>query len=75
MKGQMNIFDLIAKPSEGIPGIDMSKYLNAPEPLCYDCQFAIRRGPFRLCQKGRKGYRKTGQEVRCKICSPTTTEQ
>ena len=34
-------------------------------PLCYDCQYAVKRGEFRLCRKGWKGYRKIGKFFDC----------
>lgn len=65
MKGQMTLFDLMTEE------VELDKCINPPEPLCYSCDYAIRRGPFRLCQKGRKGYKKIGQEVSCKIYTTT----
>lgn len=63
MDGQLSIFDL---PSMGGDSkIVRSHKLTAP--LCYDCEFAIRRGAFRLCQKGGGGYRKIGKFSDCNL--------
>lgn len=53
---QLSIFDIPSVfPTESQPD----------HPLCYDCQYAIRRGDFRLCQKGHKGYRRIGKFFDC----------
>lgn len=53
---QLSIFDLI--PSE-------SAQIAPDRPLCYDCQYAVKRGDFRLCRKGWKGYRHIGKFFDC----------
>ena len=58
---QLTIFDLL-QPDIG----DMSQYINAPEPMCYSCIHAIKRGRFRLCRIGKPGYRKIGDWENCK---------
>ena len=62
MEGQMTLFDFIKM---GDVDIDLSQYINAPEPMCYSCGYQIRRGPFRLCSLGRDGYKHIGQPVIC----------
>ena len=34
-------------------------------PICYTCRHALRRGRFRLCAAGRRGYRRTGERIEC----------
>lgn len=51
MAKQLSIFDILGKPKE---------------PPCYSCTFAIRRGRFRLCAIGKKGYKKIGIWEFCK---------
>lgn len=40
------------------------------EPKCYSCQYAIKRGPFRLCEAGHYGYLHIGQKVECDFYAP-----
>lgn len=66
MKGQLSLFDV------GDPDIQMDDYLNAPEPLCYGCEYAVKRGAFRLCQKGGVGYKHLNSAVYCDKYAPIT---
>lgn len=45
-------------------GIDMKEHMNAPEPICYSCRHARRRGSFRVCDRG-QGYRNAGELIEC----------
>lgn len=67
MTGQMNISDFLDTDNLYLyQKIILEECMKAPEPLCASCQSAIKRGPFRLCQKGKKGYRHIGEEVTCR---------
>ena len=50
---QLSIFDVLPTASQ------------PDHPLCYDCQYAVKRGDFRLCRKGHRGYRKIGYFFEC----------
>lgn len=63
---QLSIFDVMPSAAEGCGDSKTCASRKKPDrPLCYDCQYAIRRGDFRLCQKGHRGYRKIGKFFDC----------
>ena len=41
-----------------------------PEPPCYSCVFAIKRGHFRLCNGSGKGYKHIGIWEYCEYYQP-----
>lgn len=43
----------------------MKRYMNPPEPQCYSCRHALKRGEFRECSKGGTGYKHIGMLVDC----------
>lgn len=43
----------------------MARKAKPPEPPCYDCIHAIKRGNFRLCSKGLEGYKHIGEWKYC----------
>lgn len=44
---------------------DMRCYMNPPEPQCYSCKYALKRGKFRECSVGGTGYKHIGMIVDC----------
>ena len=48
---QISIFDLMKKD----------------EPKCYSCRNAKKRGPWRLCEAGGKGYKHKDEDIACDL--------
>lgn len=63
MGEQMTILQYLEK----VNAKELHECMNPPEPLCYSCEHGIRRGAFRLCRKGGKGYKRLGQYCECKL--------
>lgn len=57
----MTMFEFLDKPIESMEG-----FMNLPEPPCYTCEYAIKRGSFRLCRQGEEGYRRIGEWTNCR---------
>ena len=63
---QLSIFDVMPFAAEGRVDSKTCASRKKPDhPLCYDCQYAIRRGGFRLCRLGHRGYRTIGKFFGC----------
>ena len=45
------------------------------EPPCYTCRYSQKRGNFRLCRKGKDGYKHIGEEVKCNLYKPIEKEK
>lgn len=46
-------------------GVGFDQFMNPPEPPCYTCRHALRRGPFCICMTDGRGYLKIGEPVNC----------
>lgn len=55
--------------------VGFEQYMNSPEPPCYTCRHALRRGPFRICMAGGLGYLKIGELVDCDKYQEVEDEQ
>lgn len=72
MTGQMTIQDWLQDATlpdaHGADHIDTEHFernMNAPEPLCYDCEHGLPRGRFLECAIGLRGYKHIGDYVVC----------
>ena len=44
-----------------------SEHMNPPEPPCYSCRHALKRGTFRICMTGGRGYLRAGDTPDCDL--------
>ena len=64
---QISIFDVCPTMISPGNGVDLKKHINNPDPMCYSCRNAKKRGPWRLCGAGGRGYKHTGDDVDCDL--------
>lgn len=54
---------------------DFRCYMNPPEPKCYSCIHALKRGDFRECAVSGTGYKHIGMIVECQEYESEDTEE
>lgn len=69
---QLDLFAVFGVPKEVLDTPMMQKvteyldrHMNPPEPPCYTCTHAVKRGNFRLCKVGGHGYKHIGEWIAC----------